>query len=170
MLQGRNVARESSLRTAVCAAMWGTCCRTTVVLGRSTKLQQQLVPARLGLNSAGLQPAKDICCVPGTLRTCKNRYFEIARLQLQVLLPNKSVVRGDGECVGELLLATCHSRSIVCLQHFACVWLHNSSNMKMFFLYETIRAYNNNNNNICYFRHSPRRFRCDSDAIPIRFD
>lgn len=104
MLQGRNVARESSLRTAVCAAMWGTCCRTTVVLGRSTKLQQQLVPARLGLNSAGLQPAKDICCVPGTLRTCENRYFEIARLQLQVLLPNKSVVRGMGNVWGSYCL------------------------------------------------------------------
>lgn len=130
MLQGRNVARESSLRTAVCAAMWGTCCRTTVVLGRSTKLQQQLVPARLGLNSAGLQPAKDICCVPGTLRTCENRYFEIARLQLQVLLPNKSVVRGDGKCVGELLLATCHSRSIV----FAC----NSSRV---FGFTTVRIW-----------------------------
>lgn len=53
MLQGRNVARESSLRTAVCAAMWGTCCHTTGVLGHSAKLQQQqLVPARLGLTAA----------------------------------------------------------------------------------------------------------------------
>lgn len=117
-----------------------------------------------------LQPAKDICCVPGTLRTCENRYFDVARLQLQVLLPQKSAGREGEVLVGELLLATCHTRSLVCLQLFACVWLHNSSNMEIYVFplrnnQSLQQQQHNRESSMCY---SSRRFRCDSDSI--RFD
>lgn len=117
-----------------------------------------------------LQPAKDICCVPGTLRTCENRYFDVARLQLQVLLPEKRLLEGEGRCwwgsyclplAALARLFACNSSRVFGFTTVR-IWKY------MFSLYETIRAYNNNNireSSMCY---SSRRFRCDSDSI--RFD
>lgn len=117
-----------------------------------------------------LQPAKDICCVPGTLRTCENRYFDVARLQLQVLLPQKRLLEGKGRecwwgsyCLPLATLArlfACNSSRVFGFTTVR-IWKY------MFSLYETIRAYNNNN---IIGRAACATVRGDFDAIPIRFD